>query len=222
MKRSSPGFCLEGTVPVAFLAFATLVLALLGWTWAALVGLAGTIFTAAFFRDPERIPPGGEEGAVVSPADGRVISVQTAPDPVSQDKKTRVSIFMNVFNVHVNRSPVNGTLKQVCYIPGKFFNASLSKASRDNERNLLVISDQDGQEWTVVQIAGLVARRIVCWAEPGDDLDQGQRVGMIKFGSRVDLYFPDGYEVLVSKGHRAVGGQTLLARRFSTHEEPAC
>jgi phosphatidylserine decarboxylase len=155
----------------------------------------------------------------VSPADGRVIGVQTAADPVSREKKTRISIFMNVFNVHVNRSPVNGTLKQVSYIPGKFFNASLNKASRDNERSLLVISDQDGQEWTMVQIAGLVARRIVCWAEPGDDLDQGERVGMIKFGSRVDLYFPDGYEVLVSKGHRAVGGQTLLARRLSTTEE---
>jgi phosphatidylserine decarboxylase len=205
-------------MPVAFLALATLVLAILGWTWAALAGLVATIFTGAFFRDPERILPGGD-GAVVSPADGRVIGVQTAADPVSQEKKTRISIFMNVFNVHVNRSPVNGTLKQAVYVPGKFFNASLSKASLDNERNLLVISDQDGQEWTVVQIAGLVARRIVCWAEPGDDLDQGERVGMIKFGSRVDLYLPDGYEVLVSKGHRAVGGQTLLARKLSTPEE---
>jgi len=217
MKRSSIGFCLEGLMPFVFLTLTTLVLAILGWGWAALIGLAVTLFTGAFFRDPERVVP-DQSGTVLAPADGRVIGVQTAPDPVSAEKKTRISIFMNVFNVHVNRAPVQGRLERISYIPGKFFNASLNKASTDNERNVLVISDQDGREWTMVQIAGLVARRIVCWAEKGDALDKGQRVGMIKFGSRVDLYCPDGYEVLVSKGHKAVGGQTLLARRTLTEE----
>lgn len=217
MKPSSIGFCLEGLMPVAFLTFTTLVLAILGWVWAAVIGLAVTLFTTAFFRDPERVVP-DQSGSVLAPADGRVIGIQTAPDPVSAEKKTRISIFMNVFNVHVNRAPVQGRLERISYIPGKFFNASLNKASTDNERNVLVISDQDGREWTMVQIAGLVARRIVCWAEEGDALDKGQRVGMIKFGSRVDLYCPDGYEVLISKGHRAVGGQTLLARRAVTEE----
>ena len=215
MKRSSIGFCLEGLMPFVFLTLTTLVLAILGWGWAALIGLAVTLFTGAFFRDPERVVP-DQSGTVLAPADGRVIGVQTAPDPVSAEKKTRISIFMNVFNVHVNRAPVQGRLERISYIPGKFFNASLNKASTDNERNVLVISDQDGREWTMVQIAGLVARRIVCWAEKGDALDKGQRVGMIKFGSRVDLYCPDGYEVLVSKGHKAVGGQTLLAPRTLT------
>ena len=217
MKRSSIGFCLEGLMPCVFLTLTTLVLAILGWGWAALIGLAVTLFTGAFFRDPERVVP-DQSGSVLAPADGRVIGVQTAPDPVSAEKKTRISIFMNVFNVHVNRAPVQGRLERISYIPGKFFSASLNKASTDNERNVLVISDQDGREWTMVQIAGLVARRIVCWAEKGDALDKGQRVGMIKFGSRVDLYCPDGYEVLVSKGHKAVGGQTLLARRTLTEE----
>jgi phosphatidylserine decarboxylase len=218
MKPSSIGFCLEGLIPVLFLALATLVLAVLGWAPAAVIGLGLTLFTTAFFRDPERVSP-DQPGSVVSPADCRVIGVQSAPDPLSAEKKTRISIFMNVFNVHVNRSPVQGRLERISYVPGKFLNASLSKASQDNERNMLVIRDEDDREWTVVQIAGLVARRIVCWAEQGDELHTGQRVGMIKFGSRVDLYCPDGYEILVSKGLKAVGGQTLLARRVMSDEE---
>lgn len=218
MKRSSIGFCPEGLLPVLFLALTTLVLAVLGWAVPAVVGLGVTLFTMAFFRDPERVVP-DQPGVVIAPADGRVIGVQTAQDPVNAQKKTRISIFMNVFNVHVNRAPVEGRLEQIHYVPGKFFNASLNKASQDNERNMLLIRDREEREWTVVQIAGLVARRIVCWAEKGDDLSMGQRVGMIKFGSRVDLYCPDGYEVLVAKGSRAVGGQTVLARKVITEAE---
>ncbi len=218
MKRSSIGFCPEGLLPVLFLALTTLVLAVLGWAVPAVAGLGVTLFTMAFFRDPERVVP-DQPGVVIAPADGRVIGVQTAQDPVNAQKKTRISIFMNVFNVHVNRAPVEGRLEQIHYVPGKFFNASLNKASQDNERNMLLIRDREEREWTVVQIAGLVARRIVCWAEKGDDLSMGQRVGMIKFGSRVDLYCPDGYEVLVAKGSRAVGGQTVLARKVITDPE---
>ena len=165
-----------------------------------------------FFRDPERVGPEDAE-AVASPADGKVIKVTRELDPVSGEMRQVIAIFMNVFNVHVNRMPVSGKVELIRYIPGKFVNASFDKASTDNERSILVVTGKGNQRFTVVQIAGLIARRIVCWAEPGDKLKRGERFGMIKFGSRVDLYMPDGYVPTVSVGQKVVAGETALASK---------
>jgi phosphatidylserine decarboxylase len=154
--------------------------------------------------------------AAVAPADGKVILVDLAEDPLSGEERFKISIFMNVFNVHVNRSPVQGRVQSIMYIPGKYLNASLNKASADNERNMLQIDDSEGRTWTLVQIAGLVARRIVCRVEEGDAVGRGQPFGLIKFGSRVDLYLPHGYDPIISKGDKVFAGQTVLARRKRT------
>ncbi len=143
-----------------------------------------------FFRDPERVVP-YEDDVAVSPADGRIIRIERRIDPVTGESRQCVCVFMNVFNVHVNRAPVTGTISAIKYHPGKFFNASLDKASTDNERCEYQVTDANGDTWTFVQIAGLVARRIVCRVERGDELTRGERFGMIRFGSRVDLYLPD-------------------------------
>lgn len=200
----------EGVVYILYLAFATLVLAILGWSFLALLGLLLTFFVLFFFRDPTRVVP-AESGVVVSPADGEVVALDRDFDPVSGEKKIRIAVFMNLLSVHVNRCPVAGEVKAVKYIPGKFFNASLDKASKDNERNIITIEDGHGQTWTMVQIAGLVARRIVCWVRPSDVLARGARVGLIKFGSRVDLYLPEGYETKIALGEKVYAGQTVLA-----------
>ncbi len=168
-------------------------------------------FALNFFRDPERVVP-DEEGAAVSPADGRVVKVERRTDPVSGETRQCVCVFMNVFNVHVNRSPVTGTITAIRYHAGKFFNASLDKASTDNERCEYQVTDASGATWTFVQIAGLVARRIVCRVERGDELARGERFGMIRFGSRVDLYLPDSYIPAVSVGEKVLAGQTVIAR----------
>jgi phosphatidylserine decarboxylase len=165
-----------------------------------------------FFRDPERVIP-QEEDVAVSPADGKVVKIETMRDPLTGKDQTAICVFMNVFNVHVNRAPVGGTVEAIRYYPGKFLNASLDKASTDNERNALRIMDKDGKGWTVVQIAGLIARRIICWTEPGDTLGRGDRFGLIKFGSRLDLYLPDGYVPCVRIGDTVLAGQTILASK---------
>lgn len=211
MQTPTPGICPEGFPLIGYSGLATLTLALLGWPWPALVALVLTFFVLHFFRDPARVVP-AEPTVAVSPADGKVIAVDLAEDPVTGQERTRISIFMNVFNVHVNRSPVQGSVQRIVYIPGKYLNASLDKASADNERNLLTIGDAQGASWTVVQIAGLVARRIVCRVEEGDALARGQRLGLIKFGSRVDLYLPYGYAPIISNGDKVFAGQTILAR----------
>ena len=211
MRKPTIGLSLEGLPSIGLSAFATLVFAAMGWWLLALILLALTAFVVHFFRDPERVTP-EDLDAVVSPADGRVIKVDYAPDPVSGQMRQVVCVFMNVFDVHVNRAPVEGSVELIRYIPGKYFNASLDKASQDNERNIVVLG-RGAERFTVVQIAGLIARRIVCWAEAGDILRRGERFGLIKFGSRVDLYLPDGYAVKVYVGESVRAGETAIAVR---------
>jgi phosphatidylserine decarboxylase len=203
----------EGYPFVAIFAVVTLVLFLvwepLGW-----LGVGLTIWCYYFFRDPRRSVP-QNAGLMVSPADGVVSLIERAVPPVElglgPDALLRVSVFMNVFNCHVNRAPIAGKVVAVAYRPGKFFNASLDKASEENERNALAIEMADGRKIAVVQIAGLVARRIVCWTKPGDMLATGERFGLIRFGSRLDVYLPEGVQPQVALGQTTVGGETVIA-----------
>jgi len=212
MRKPSAAFRPEGLPAVFLAALLTLVLALLDCFWLALGAFVLTCLVVNFFRDPERVTP-HEPGLAVAPADGKVVQVARARDPFDGSERLRVSIFMNVFDVHVNRAPVAGTVRELAYHPGKFLNASLDKASEDNERLSMSLVAEDGGAWTVVQIAGLVARRIVPWAEVGDDLARGQRYGMIRFGSRLDVYLPDDYSPVIPVGQRTLAGQTVLACR---------
>ena len=181
----------------------------LGW-----IGVGATIWCYYFFRDPERVPP-LRPGAILSPADGIVSIIEPAAPPpelgLSPEPLMRVSIFMSVFNCHVNRVPLGGEVTAIAYHPGKFFNASLDKASSENERNSLAIRTASGQDLAVVQIAGLVARRIVCFIQPGAVMASGERFGLIRFGSRLDVYLPKGTEPLVRVGQTMVAGETVLA-----------
>lgn len=189
---------------------------ILGW-----IGVLMTVWCYYFFRDPKRHTP-TREGLIVSPADGIISLIEPAVPPAELGMPdvplTRVSVFMNVFNCHVNRAPVAGEITAIAYRPGKFFNASLDKASTDNERNSVRITRPDGSEIAVVQIAGLVARRIVCFSKVTDKLKTGERFGLIRFGSRLDVYLPDGVEPLVSLGQTMVAGETVLAD-FNTDED---
>lgn len=184
-----------------------------------MVGLIILAWVVYFFRDPKRITP-TRPGLVVSPADGRVVLItDVVPDKelgLGDEPRTRVSIFLNVFDVHVNRTPIDGEVTHIDYRPGKFFNASLDKASVDNERNALAILMSGehpfaGQKIGVVQIAGLIARRILCSVRPGHKLQAGERFGMIRFGSRTDIYLPQGLKPLVCIGQRMIGGETIIA-----------
>lgn len=203
----------EGFKFVAIFAAITVVLFLisnlLGW-----IGVGLTIWCYYFFRDPERVPPLAE-GLIVSPADGIVSLIEKAVPPeelgMPDAPLTRVSVFMSVFNCHVNRTPIAGEISAIAYRPGKFFNASLDKASADNERNSLRIRMENGQDLAVVQIAGLVARRIVCFVKPGDRMQTAERFGLIRFGSRLDVYLPDGVDPLVRVGQTMIAGETVLA-----------
>lgn len=168
------------------------------------------LFVLQFFRDPPREVP-QDVGAVLSPADGRVIKVERTQDPYGNREAILVSVFMNVFNVHSNRSPVDGKVEQVQYFPGKFVNADLDKASLENERNAVVLTTADNQTVTFVQVAGLIARRILCYIKPGDVLARGQRYGFIRFGSRVDVYLPLDASVKVSIGDKVSATTTILA-----------
>ena len=180
-----------------------------------LIGLVLTIWVYYFFRDPERVII-DDDSYLVSPADGEVIKVEEVDGPkelgLENKKFNKISIFMNVFDCHVNRTPCSGVVNEILYKPGKFFNASLDKASEDNERNYYKISDPHKNNIVVVQIAGLVARRIVCESSKEQELKQGDRIGMIRFGSRADVYY-ENYEPLVKVGQRAISGETLLAKR---------
>lgn len=169
-----------------------------------------TLFILQFFRDPPRKLP-DQANAVISAADGKVIAVGKAYDEYLQRDALKISVFMNVFNVHSNRSPVNGKIESRWYQPGKFFNAALDKASLENERNALWIKTTDGQDVTCVQIAGLIARRILCYVDIGDTLHKGQRYGFIRFGSRVDIYLPLTAKPKVSLGEKVSAGETILA-----------
>ncbi|MFZ1728231.1 MAG: phosphatidylserine decarboxylase [Albidovulum sp.] len=203
----------EGYRFIGIFAAITVVLFLicqpLGW-----IGVCLTVWCYYFFRDPNRVTP-VREGLVVSPADGIVSMIGPAAPPeelgLGSSTMTRVAVFMNVFNCHVNRTPIGGRVEKISYRPGKFFNASLDKASTDNERNGLAIRLDDGRAIAVVQIAGLVARRIVCDVAEGVQLQTGQRFGMIRFGSRLDIYLPEGVAPLVAVGQSMIAGETVLA-----------
>ena len=189
----------------------------LGW-----IGLGLTIWCYYFFRDPVRVTP-VREGLMVSPADGIVSLLEPAVPPVElglgDEPMMRISVFMSVFNCHVNRLPLAGRILTVAYRPGKFFNASLDKASSDNERNGLAVETADGKRYGVVQIAGLVARRILCEVKPGQELMTGEHFGLIRFGSRLDIYLPPGVSPLVVIGQTMIAGETVLADL--TSDEPA-
>jgi len=200
-----------------FLAIAIIVTIFLYFlsTFLGLVGLVLSIWVYYFFRDPERISI-NDENYLTSPADGEVLMVHEVDGPKElglEDKKfTKISIFMNVFDCHVNRTPCEGKISEILYKPGKFLNASLDKASEDNERNYYKITNTHGEEVIVVQIAGLIARRIVCESSKDQELQQGERIGMIRFGSRADVYF-ENYETLVKVGQKTIAGETLLAKK---------
>ena len=191
-------------------AFTTAVLALLDLTLSALLGLWVTFFIVYFFRDPDRVVPNAE-GTVVSPADGKVIAVESSgPTAYYETECLKISIFMSVFNVHVNRIPCEGTVRTISYYPGKFIAANLDKASSDNERNAVFLESVNGKKVTAVQIAGLVARRIICAVQDGDPVRRGQRFGMICFGSRVDLYLPVDTAVTIKVGDRVQAGASVI------------
>lgn len=210
MRKPSYGITPEGAPSIGLTALASLVFAMLGLCWPALLFLVLCFFCCNFFRDPERVVPHSHSVAVC-PADGKVVKVTNMPDPFTGESRLCVCIFMNVLNVHVNRSPVEGKVADIAYHPGKFLNASFDKASTDNERCAYSLQDSEGRLWTMVQIAGLVARRIVCRVDIGDGLKKGDRFGMIKFGSRVDVYLPEGYKPKVTVGQKVLAGQTVLA-----------
>ena len=211
----------EGWKFVALFALATL---LLFWLWSPLgwIGVVLTVWCAYFFRDPARVTP-DRAGLMISPADGVVQMIAAVPPPPELDMgdapMTRISIFMNVFNVHVNRVPIAGSVVEKVYIPGQFLNASLDKASVFNERTAVRFKTEDDREIAFVQIAGLVARRIRCDAERGQSFKTGQRFGLIRFGSRVDIYLPDGVAPLVIAGQTTIAGETVIADLTSS--EPA-
>jgi len=180
-----------------------------------LIGLVLTIWVYYFFRDPERVII-DDENYLVSPADGEIIKVEEVDGPkelgLENKRFQKISVFMNVFDCHVNRTPCGGKIEEILYKPGKFLNASLDKASEDNERNYFKIKDNQNNDIVVVQIAGLVARRIVCESNKDQQLKQGDRIGMIRFGSRADVYY-ENYQPLVKVGQKAISGETLLAKK---------
>ena len=212
MRKGNIGVAPEGLPFLFLLALTALAFAALRFWPLALVFLVLTWFSGHFFRDPERVVP-SEDDIAVSPADGRVIRVEPKADPITGEVRPCISIFMNVFNVHVNRSPVAGRVEAIRYFPGKFFNAALDKASTDNERCAYLVRDDGGRSWVMVQVAGLIARRIVCRVEEGDTLARGERYGMIRFGSCLEVVMPaEDVDVLVKPGQKVAGGKTILGR----------
>jgi phosphatidylserine decarboxylase len=205
-----PVIAVEGIPFLIVLLLASTLTAVL-WGWWSLPLWLATIFVLQFFRDPQRQIPEGE-GLVLCPADGRVIVVGNVPDPYRGGARSlKISVFMNVFNVHSQRSPVDGTIKRISYAKGLFVNAAFDKASSDNERNALVIKLDNGVEISCVQVAGLIARRILCYVHEGDRLHRGQRYGFIRFGSRVDIYLPPGARPKVAIGDKVKASSTVLA-----------
>lgn len=213
IRKFIPPIHREG-YPFIAAAFAIALVLIVLWEPLGWIGFIITLYVAFFFRDPKRATP-LVPGLVVAPADGLITKVDRVVPPVElalgDAPMARVSVFLSIFNVHVNRSPVSGTISRIVYRPGKFLNADLDKASEDNERNGLVIATQGHGTIGVVQIAGLIARRIVCWADEGDDIFAGQRFGLIRFGSRLDVYMPADAAVLVTVGQTAIAGETVLA-----------
>ncbi|MBV9884699.1 MAG: phosphatidylserine decarboxylase [Sphingomonadaceae bacterium] len=204
---------------VIAVAIAALFWFVIDWDWLGWIMAGVSLWVAAFFRDPIRTTPKGE-GLVIAPADGMVTMIAAVPPPpelagddlLGTEPMTRVSIFMSVFDVHINRAPITGEVKKVAYIAGKFLNADLDKASEDNERQHFLVEGADGTRIGFTQIAGLVARRIVPWVKAGDHVAAGQRVGLIRFGSRVDVYLPAGTSSRVLLGQRTIAGETIVAK----------
>ena len=214
IEKIFPRIHTEGYKFLAIVIFITIFLYLLS-TFLGLVGLVITIWVYYFFRDPERISI-NDDNYLTSPADGEVLMIHEINGPkelgLEEKKFTKISIFMNVLDCHVNRTPCDGKISEIFYKPGKFLNASLDKASEDNERNYYKITNMQGEDIIVVQIAGLIARRIVCESSKDQELKQGDRIGMIRFGSRVDIYF-ENYKSLVKVGQKTIAGETLLAKK---------
>jgi len=200
----------EGYPFIGFAAFLTVVLAILDYSGLAVLGIAATAFTLYFFRDPERFLP-EKADAMVSPADGKIILIEEVADQsFTGGQALKISIFMNVFNVHVNRAPCEGTVDRVIYAPGQFYSADSAQGALHNEYCATLLTTPSGRQLAVVQVAGLIARRIVCWLEPQDRLQRGQRIGMIRFGSRVDLYLPRETSVQVTLGQKVTAGETII------------
>ena len=211
-KQAHVPIAMEGVPYILAAMFATLITAVLGWAIATLLLLTATLLIAHFFRDPERISTAGESD-IVSPADGRVISVKSVRSARFTDKPTvKISIFMSVLDVHVNRLPISGTIEGIHYRKGRFMAANLVQASDENEQNWVWIRSDSGADIVITQVAGLIARRIVCWPEIGDRVVQAERFGMIRFGSRVDVYVPENSEILVFQGNHVYAGETILCR----------
>lgn len=202
----------EGIPFVAGLGGSAVAAGLLGWAVpAALLGSL-TLFTTWFFRNPRRVSP-CLEGAVVAPGDGKIIAIEDDYEPrFLKEQATRISIFLNVFDVHVNRIPCEGTVEDIVYQPGRFVAANRPEATLSNEQNALMIRSATGAKVLCVQVAGLIARRIVCWVAPGDHVTCGERYGLIRFGSRMDVFLPKGSSICVSVGHRVKGGRDMLAK----------
>jgi len=214
LEKIFPKIHAEGYKFLAIAIFVTIFLYFLS-NFLGLIGLVLSVWVYYFFRDPERISI-NDDNYLTSPADGEVLMVHEVDGPkelgLEAKKFTKISIFMNVFDCHVNRTPCEGKISEILYKPGKFLNASLDKASEDNERNYYKIINNQGEEIIVVQIAGLIARRIVCESNKDQELQQGERIGMIRFGSRADVYF-ENYKALVQIGQKTIAGETLLAKR---------
>jgi phosphatidylserine decarboxylase len=200
--------------PFLFGCLIAMVIGLFVGSWLVMVGLCAGLFCLFFFRDPNRVPP-ARTGAILAPADGRVASVAPGIPPselgLGPATRWRISIFLSVLNVHVNRVPADGTVTRIAYRHGAFLNASMDKASEANERNAIALRLPDGRELAVVQIAGLIARRILCTLREGDAVRGGDRFGIIRFGSRTDLYLPEGVQPLVCEGQTMIGGETVVA-----------
>ena len=214
ISKIFPPIHTEGYKFLVIAAFVTIILLIING-FLGLIGLLLTVWVYYFFRDPERVII-EDDNYLVSPADGEVIKVEEVDGPKEvglENKKFRkISIFMNVFDCHVNRTPCDGKISEIFYKPGKFLNASLDKSSEENERNYYHLKTDSGEDLIIVQIAGLIARRIVCETDNGQELNQGDRIGMIRFGSRADVFY-ENYEPLVKVGQKTISGETLLAKR---------
>ncbi len=209
MRNENTPIAVEGYPFIGAAAFITLVFALLSWKLLTVVALATTLFIAFFFRNPERVTP-EDESAVVAPADGRVIYLGPSREEHLQEEMLKISIFMSVFNVHVNRAPLSGRIFDSFYRHGKFLDVRDERATFENEQQGLVLENAGGKRIVVVQVAGLIARRIVCYARKGDTLKRGERYGLIRFGSRLDVYLPKDAVVKVALGEKTVAGETVL------------
>jgi len=214
MNYPHPIIAREGWPFLAIVAILALALQSFGLTFLSVVAWILFVFVLQFFRDPPRYIP-AQKNAVVSPADGRIVAVERVEDPYAQREALKISVFMNVFNVHSNRIPIGGEIKSVDYFPGLFVNADLDKASTQNERNAIVIHTESGATVTAVQVAGLIARRILCYVKPSETVEKGQRYGFIRFGSRVDVYLPTDSVPKVAIGDKVSASSTVLAELVS-------